>query len=126
MATLTACDPSYVRCIKPNLLQQPNQFDSPLVQEQLRYLGMLETIRIRQMGFATRFTFEEFYDRFKVLGKGVLNKDKKAGCIQLLEALPKVAPGLDGWQKGLTKVFLKLDAVHNVNTYLTVMFSTRN
>lgn len=36
---------------------------SDVVSEQLRYLGMLETIRIRQMGFAMRFTFDEFVNR---------------------------------------------------------------
>ncbi len=47
MTTLSNCNPFYVRCIKPNMLQQGSQFDAQLVQEQLKYLGMMETIRVR-------------------------------------------------------------------------------
>jgi len=45
MSTLTATSPTFVRCIKPNALQQAKNFDVSLVVEQLAYLGMLETIR---------------------------------------------------------------------------------
>lgn len=47
MDTLTATAPHYVRCLKPNVLKLPAVFDSDLVLNQLRYAGMMETIKIR-------------------------------------------------------------------------------
>ena len=52
------------RCIKPNHGKVANQFDEELVQEQLRYNGILEISSIRNQGWPVRFTFEEFLKRF--------------------------------------------------------------
>ncbi len=52
------------RCIKPNHGKVANQFDEELVQEQLRYNGILEISSIRNQGWPIRFPFEEFLKRF--------------------------------------------------------------
>ena len=55
--------PQFVRCIKPNDARTPSLFDADKVLRQLRYTGVLETIRIRQNGFSHRLTFAEFLGR---------------------------------------------------------------
>lgn len=47
--------------------QAANQFDEEIVLRQLRYTGMLETVRIRQAGFNVRLTFEEFIHHYRIL-----------------------------------------------------------
>lgn len=44
-------------------LQMPDHFDQAVVLNQLRYSGMLETVRIRKAGYAVRRPFQDFYKR---------------------------------------------------------------
>lgn len=48
-------------------LQIPNKFDDDTVQRQLRYTGMLETVRIRQAGYNVRLTYDEFIQLYRIL-----------------------------------------------------------
>jgi myosin-1 len=57
---LSTKEPFYVRCIKPNEIKSPNQFDLKRVEHQVAYLGLVENIRVRKAGFAIR----QPYDRF--------------------------------------------------------------
>ena len=45
-------------------------FDRELCCRQLRYSGMMETIRIRRAGYPIRHTFIEFVDRYRFLISG--------------------------------------------------------
>lgn len=67
MATLNATHPHYIRCIKPNSLKIPSTFDADMVLAQLRYAGMLETIRIRRLGYPIRYPFNDFFRRYNVI-----------------------------------------------------------
>ena len=67
MEILMSKEPSYVRCIKPNNYKSANQFDNELVGHQVKYLGLMENLRIRRAGFAYRRKYTEFLDRYKCL-----------------------------------------------------------
>ncbi|XP_078175119.1 myosin-6-like isoform X2 [Carex rostrata] len=116
LETLSATEPHYIRCIKPNNLLKPAIFEGKNVIQQLRCGGVLEAIRISCAGFPTRRTFDEFIDRFGVLAPEVLggSYDEITGTKKLLEKVQ-----LKGSQIGLTKVFLRagqmaeLDALRN-------------
>lgn len=67
MEILMSKEPSYVRCIKPNESKQPGTFDEVLVRHQVKYLGLMENLRVRRAGFAYRRRFEAFLQRYKPL-----------------------------------------------------------
>lgn len=61
VSILSSCSPHFIRCIKPNKEKKPDIFDDEMVIQQLRYSGILETVRIRKLGYSVRKTFTEFY-----------------------------------------------------------------
>jgi myosin-1 len=67
MTALSACNPHYIRCIKPNDNKKPRDWNEKRVQHQVQYLGLLENVRVRRAGFAYRAPFERFLDRYKKL-----------------------------------------------------------
>lgn len=64
MDTLNASSPLFIRCIKPNVVKSAAMFTPKIVLEQLKYTGMLETVRIRQNGYPKRIPFQFFLERF--------------------------------------------------------------
>ncbi|KAI1904367.1 hypothetical protein AGOR_G00004920 [Albula goreensis] len=109
METLNATTPHYVRCIKPNDHKFPFTFDPKRAVQQLRACGVLETIRISAAGFPSRWTYQEFFSRYRVLmkQKDVLS-DKKLTCKNVLEKLVK---DQDKYQFGKTKIFFRAGQV---------------
>ncbi|XP_071164800.1 myosin-VIIa-like isoform X4 [Mytilus edulis] len=106
MKTLEACQPFFVRCIKPNEYKRPLDFDRELCCKQLRYSGMMETIRIRRAGYPIRHRFRDFVDRYRILANGI-GPSHKEDCRLASEKICKaVLQGMD-FQLGRTKVFLK-------------------
>lgn len=114
MKTLTACNPFFVRCIKPNDYKRPRHFNNELCVRQLRYTGMLETARIRALGFPIRHTFKEFVFRYRILATNLVrhhqqshaNVNYRDACRKLGAHLLRFNPT---YQFGQTKIFLKYD-----------------
>ncbi|KAE9414443.1 hypothetical protein Angca_004434, partial [Angiostrongylus cantonensis] len=67
VAQLASKEPHYIRCIKPNEEKSSTIFDMERVEHQIRYLGLLENIRVRRAGFAYRCSYERFINRYKLL-----------------------------------------------------------
>ncbi|KAL3647675.1 hypothetical protein CASFOL_008643 [Castilleja foliolosa] len=104
LETLSSTEPHYIRCVKPNNLLKPAIFENHNVLQQLRCGGVMEAIRISCAGYPTKRPFIEFVDRFGILSPEVLygSTDEVAVCKKLLEKV-----GLEGYQIGKTKVFLR-------------------
>ncbi|XP_076020417.1 unconventional myosin-Vb isoform X2 [Genypterus blacodes] len=110
MDTLNATTPHYVRCIKPNDVKESFSFDSSRAVQQLRACGVLETIRISAAGYPSRWTYPDFFSRYRVLMKksDMAIADKKLVCKNLLETLIKEP---DMYQFGKTKIFFRAGQV---------------
>jgi myosin-7 len=107
MRQLSQCHPFFIRCIKPNEIKKPMSFDRELCCKQLRYSGMMETIRIRRAGYPIRHTYKEFVERYRYLIKG-LGPAHTVGDLRGVAAkICKTKLGQDDYQLGNSKVFLK-------------------
>ncbi|KAE9550764.1 hypothetical protein FO519_006016 [Halicephalobus sp. NKZ332] len=110
MTQLGNCDPFFIRCVKPNEFKTALNFDRDLVLKQLRYSGMMETIRIRKAGYPIRHDYENFVSRYRVLVPG-LGLPKKVDCYVAAKTICIRVFGDSGdfgdFQLGKTKVFLK-------------------
>uniref|UniRef100_A0A1J3HQP4 Myosin-6 n=1 Tax=Noccaea caerulescens TaxID=107243 RepID=A0A1J3HQP4_NOCCA len=113
---LNTTEPHYIRCIKPNNLLKPGIFENENILQQLRCGGVMEAIRISCAGYPTRKHFDEFLDRFGILAPEVLvkNSDDPAACKKLLAKV-----GLEGYQIGKTKVFLRAGQMADLDTRRT-------
>ncbi|KAK2537212.1 myosin-IIIb-like protein [Columba livia] len=102
MERMYSANPHFVRCIKPNSQKEPGMVDSQVVLLQLRYNGLLETIRIRRDGFSWRPSFEEFAERYRIL---LVKPDiplTKESCLEILQNTE-----LTGWICGKSRLFFK-------------------
>ncbi|XP_061679061.1 unconventional myosin-Va-like [Syngnathoides biaculeatus] len=109
MDTLNATSPHYVRCIKPNDHKVPFSLDPLRAVQQLRACGILETIRISSAGFPSRWTYQEFFCRYRVLmkQKDVL-PNRKLSCQNLLK---KLIQDQNLYQFGKNKIFFRAGQV---------------
>ena len=64
MRTLGACQPFFVRCIKPNEDKVAEKLDEGHCRHQVAYLGLLENVRVRRAGFASRQPYPRFLLRY--------------------------------------------------------------
>ncbi|CAI4221277.1 unnamed protein product [Auanema sp. JU1783] len=67
MNTLGHATPYFIRCIKSNNDKIPNHFDDNIILRQLRYTGMLETVRIRRAGYSVRIEYDSFVQQYRIL-----------------------------------------------------------
>ncbi|KAH8102837.1 P-loop containing nucleoside triphosphate hydrolase protein [Cristinia sonorae] len=110
METLGQTNVHYIRCIKPNEQKRAWEFTPHQVLSQLRACGVLETIRISCAGYPTRWTYEEFADRYYMLVHSdewdnmIRNLELKPLCSLILE---RTINDPDKYQSGLTKIFFR-------------------
>ncbi|XP_048020736.1 unconventional myosin-Ib isoform X7 [Megalobrama amblycephala] len=69
MKNLLTKNPNYIRCIKPNDKKAAHIFTDSLVCHQVRYLGLMENVRVRRAGYAFRQVYESCLERYKMLCK---------------------------------------------------------
>ncbi|KAL5532985.1 MYO2 [Sanghuangporus sanghuang] len=110
MDTLSVTNVHYIRCIKPNDAKRAWEFQPQQVLGQLRACGVLETIRISCAGYPSRWTYEEFAERYYMLVPSsdwspmIKNLEIKPLCSLILK---KTINDEDKYQAGLTKIFFR-------------------
>ncbi|XP_054859454.1 unconventional myosin-Ia-like isoform X2 [Eublepharis macularius] len=111
MKNLYSKNPNYIRCIKPNDTKAPAVFTDELVRAQVRYLGLLENVRVRRAGYAYRQCYEPCLERYKMLCTETWPHWKgsaRDGVQTLLSSLPIDSKEL---AYGHTKIFIRTPAL---------------
>ena len=123
MTTLGQANPYFVRCIKPNGEKVADKFVPQMVLNQLKYSGMMETVRIRRLGYPVRRTFDDFLFRYNVLGRNLHLEGKEVpqSCAAIMH---KHDSSRKDWQTGKTKVTTSLSLPPSLPTYLPTYLST--
>ncbi|KAJ3595721.1 hypothetical protein NHX12_005024 [Muraenolepis orangiensis] len=108
MKALALCQPFFIRCFKPNNDKHSERFDRELCMVQLRYSGMMDTVRIRKLGYPISHTFTDFLFRYRVLLDTAVCDPGREPVEVCCEAICKtLIHGRDQWKIGKSKVFLK-------------------
>jgi myosin I len=111
--TLKQCTPHYVRTIKSNDMKRSDFFDEARVLHQVKYLGLLENVRVRRAGYSYRQYFDKFLKRFKYTCPSTYPRPfrgtDKAACEAILSYLQNeqnVVPP-ESYAIGTSKVFIR-------------------
>ncbi|XP_051739248.1 unconventional myosin-IXAb isoform X15 [Ctenopharyngodon idella] len=103
METLGQSEPYFVKCIRSNAEKLPLRFNDALVLRQLRYTGMLETVRIRQSGYSVKYSFQDFAHHFHVMLPAGFHATQAA----IRQFLQNSDLEPSGYQVGRNMVFLR-------------------
>ncbi|NXS69182.1 MYO1A protein, partial [Pandion haliaetus] len=108
MKNLYSKNPNYIRCIKPNETKTAMLFTPELVLAQIRYLGLMENVRVRRAGYAFRQLYGPFLERYKMLSPRTwprwAGSDSRDGAEVLLTELAFPPEEL---AFGHTKIFIR-------------------
>ena len=65
--TCEKCDLHFIRCLKPNDKKVPDFFAHAMTLQQITYMGVLESIKVKQENFPYRKKYEDFYKIYELL-----------------------------------------------------------
>ncbi|PAV91799.1 hypothetical protein WR25_18959 [Diploscapter pachys] len=104
---LASKEPHYIRCVKPNEEKSSSAFDMERVEHQVRYLGLLENVRVRRAGFAHRMPYERFINRYKLLCPQTWPNPRggtpRTNCVKILQHIQLASDCTEG----KTKIFIR-------------------
>jgi len=129
MNNLHSTHPHFVRCIIPNEIKKSGHSDSPLIMHQLTCNGVLEGIRICQLGLPNKVVYPDFLVRYSIIApkifadggadnKGTANKallsvgvdpeNFRTGHTKVMFRAGKLAELEDIRENALTKIMIKM------------------
>ncbi|KAK0418532.1 hypothetical protein QR680_013620 [Steinernema hermaphroditum] len=104
---LASKEPHYIRCIKPNENKSSREFDVERVEHQVRYLGLLENVRVRRAGFAYRVGYERFVQRYKLTCEETWPNPRFGSARDNTKLILRKLGLLDDCEMGRSKVFMR-------------------
>jgi len=105
---IEAADPHFVRCMNPNTVRKPYQFDPIKSLEQLRCGGVIEAVRMARESYPMRLPHGDFMGSFSVIVPEGVGGDPKAACLKIVTQMK--LPGKQ-FKLGSSMILLKQDAM---------------
>ena len=91
---LKSCESSYVRCLKPNE-QKKEFFITPmLLYNQIQYLGIFDTIKVRKEGYPTRIEYKDFLSQYIFLFPKIINNND-SNDNKVIQIIQRLIPNLE-------------------------------
>merc|ERR1712179_527711 len=112
LVTLNATDPHFIRCIVPNETKSPGVVYAALIMHQLTCNGVLEGIRICQLGLPNRMLYADFKQRYKILGAQFFSKMDDQAAVKA--TFDDVGLDAEKYRVGKTKVFFRAGVLGEV------------
>lgn len=107
---LEKSNPHFIQCIRPNAKQLPGMYEKDIVLQQLRYSGVLETVKMSKSRYATRMSHQEFANRYGCLvSDNTICRDPLSTSVAILQQY-HVLPEM--YQLGYTKIYFRSEAVN--------------
>ncbi|XP_037705036.1 unconventional myosin-Ib isoform X5 [Choloepus didactylus] len=107
MKNLQTKNPNYIRCIKPNDKKAAYIFSETLVRHQVRYLGLLENVRVRRAGYAFRQAYGPCLERYKMLCKQTWPHWKGPARSGVEALLNELEIPVEEYSFGKSKIFIR-------------------
>ncbi|XP_055916634.1 unconventional myosin ID [Eupeodes corollae] len=107
VSTLLKKEPFYVRCVKPNDIKSATVFDDMRVEHQVRYLGLLENVRVRRAGFVHRQRYDKFLLRYKMISQYTWPNFRSGSDKEGVKALIDEKGFVNDVKYGHTKIFIR-------------------
>uniref|UniRef100_A0A674MAX8 Myosin IXB n=1 Tax=Takifugu rubripes TaxID=31033 RepID=A0A674MAX8_TAKRU len=96
-------EPFFIFCIRSNDQKKELHFDSELVLQQIKNMGITQMVHIQKSGYSAKYTFKEFVEKFRLL----LPKGATEAPEHIKELFERMEINKSSYQIGKTKVFLK-------------------
>lgn len=116
-----------MRCIKPNELKVKEMLDEAYTLKQVRYLGVLETIKIRKSTFPYRKPYKQFVDTLSqvvTVDKSLKNDADRAKFI-----ISKLFPGIEkdkqAYLTGNERIYLSSEYETKLNELMLQKFKRK-
>ncbi|CAD8134717.1 unnamed protein product [Paramecium pentaurelia] len=129
MTELQSCGVHFIRCIKPNDELIPNKLDNKYAMKQIRYLGVLDSLKVRKESFPIRVDFWRFYLKYRFIQEGgfqdPLNKDYKALDQKMFqEQFSELSKDL--YLFGNTQIFIQEAGMTQIDKIYTSLMKEKN
>merc|ERR1711931_123699 len=107
MNNLHSTHPHFVRCIIPNEIKKSGHSDSPLIMHQLTCNGVLEGIRICQLGLPNKVMYPDFLVRYSIVAPKIFADGGADYKNTANKALLSVQMDPENFRTGHTKVMFR-------------------
>lgn len=120
MSKLEASGCNFIRCLKPNEDKLRDVWDAQLFLTQIKYMGILDSIRVRRESYPLRKSYKEFYGKYQDLdaisaerNTSFLNLSKRSNvdwkelCANLVKSVESKTPAQQVLF-GKTRVFMNI------------------